>query len=54
MRNRLNRPKPALCRLAQLLALAALTVGVLPMAAAGADDRTASRDARMGIERRSE
>jgi hypothetical protein len=44
MRNRLNHPKPALRRLAQLLTLATLAVGLLPAAAAGAEDRTASHD----------
>jgi hypothetical protein len=39
MRNRLNHPKP-LRRVIQLLAFAALTVGVLPAATAGAESRT--------------
>lgn len=48
MRNRLSQPKPALRRLAPLLALAALAVGVLPAAAAGAESGTVVQNTQIG------
>jgi hypothetical protein len=48
MRNRLNHPRPALRRLTQLLALAALTVGVLPATTAGAESRTVGQNLQLG------
>jgi hypothetical protein len=48
VRNRLNHPKPALRRVTQLLALAALTVGVLPATAAGAEGRAAGQNTQLG------
>lgn len=48
MRNRLNQPRPALHRLTQLLALAALTAGVLPATTAGAENRTVGQNLQLG------
>jgi hypothetical protein len=48
VRNRFNHPRPALRRLAQLLALAALTVGVLPATGAGAESRTVGQNLQLG------
>ena len=48
MRNRFNHPKLALRRLAQLLALAVLTVGVLPATGAGAESRSVGQNLQLG------